>query len=460
MNTFFRISVMFCLSVLLMVPVIAQDAPAFGFGDPEASEDTEFSGNAVAGNTGTASPVSLSGEFSAQGILFNDSITATGKRESYDIGSLFSGVLNLSVTGSRADGVLSVEAVPDENVPFVVDEAYARVYLGKADLEAGLRKLTWGRADSQGPLDVINPQDQSDLTVLDELERKIARPLVRLSYSLAPMTRIEAVYLPSFEGDQFASDGRWVPGMMTELAESMLVVAGMYGIPPGNISSSDIDTSGLGYSQAGVRFTTTLGSVDFGAQYFYGYLKRPSVRINIVPATSLTVETFHNPYHQIGLDCATVLAGFNLRAELGANITDDLSGDKSDVYNPSVVWSLGFDRDVVAGINLNLQGSGSVRLMDNNVGSENFDFEDGTDVTKTRITAIISKKLYRDQIELKTTAITGIEDRDYYIIPAVSWTRDDVVFEFSAGFFGGRETGELGCYDDNDYLKGSVTLSF
>lgn len=460
MNGLYKAFAVSCLSLLLMVPVLAQDAPAFGFGDPDASGEPDLAGDAGTGFSGTSSPVLLSGELSAQGIVFIDSVRDSGKRESYDIGDFFSGEIDLSVTGSRADGFLAVEAVPDEDPVFEIDEAYVRAYLGKADFEAGLRKLTWGRADSQGPLDVINPQDQTDLTVLDELERKIARPLVRLSYSIAPMTRIEAVYLPSFEGEQFASEGRWVPGMMNELAASMLLVANMYSIPTAGISSNDVDTGGLRYSQGGVRFTTTAGSVDFGAQYFYGYLKRPSVRVSIVPATSLSVETFHNPYHQIGLDCATVLAGFNLRAELGANITDDLSGDKPDVYNPAVVWSLGFDRDVIAGINLNLQGSGSVRLFDDKVGSESFDFEDGTEMTKTRITAIVSKKVYREEIELKTTAIAGVEDRDYYIIPAVSWTRDDVVFELSAGFFGGRESGELGCYDDNDYVKGSVTLNF
>ncbi len=460
MNVLNKTMAVFCLSLLFMVPVFAQDAPSFGFGDYDTTGEPGTAVDAAADFSGSSSPIRLSGELSAQGIMYIDSISDSGKRESYDIGDFFAGEIDLSVTGSRADGFLAVEAVPDEDIPFEIDEAYVRAYFGKADFEAGLRKLTWGRADSQGPLDVINPQDQSDLTVLDELERKIARPLVHLSYAIAPMTRIEAVYLPSFEGEQFASEGRWVPGMMNELAASMLMVAGMYGIPQGGISSNDVETSGLGYSQAGVRFTTTTGSVDFGAQYFYGYLKRPSVRVIIVPATSLTVETFHNPYHQIGLDCATVFAGFNFRVEVGANITRDLSGDKPDVYNPSVVWSFGFDRDVIAGINLNLQGSGSVRLLDNKVGSESFDFEDGTEMTKTRITAIVSKKVYREQIELKTTAIADVEDRDYYIIPAVSWTRDDVVFELAAGFFGGRESGELGCYDDNDYLKGSVTLNF
>ena len=115
---------------------------------------------------------------------------------------------------------------------------------------------------------------------------------------------------------------------------------------------------------------------------------------------------------------------------------------------------------MIAGLNLNLQGTGSVRLMDGGVGEEPFDFEDGTDMTRTRITAVVSKKLFRDELELKTTAIFGVEDGDYYLIPAASWTRDDLSFELSTGVFGGRRSGELGCYDDNDYLKASVTVSF
>ena len=146
--------------------------------------------------------------------------------------------------------------------------------------------------------------------------------------------------------------------------------------------------------------------------------------------------------------------------KVGTNLTDDLSGDDPAVYNPSLVWSLGFDRDVLAGINVNLQGSGSVRFMDDKVGTEAFDFEDDTDPTKTRLTAIVSKKLFRDELELKTTAIVGIEDQDYYIIPAAVWTRDEVAFEISGGFFGGKESGELGCYDENDYLRASITVSF
>ena len=200
--------------------------------------------------------------------------------------------------------------------------------------------------------------------------------------------------------------------------------------------------------------------VDFGAQYYYGYLRRPTASIYYAPAWSVDITTGYNRYQQIGVDCATVLAGTNLRAELGANVTDDWSGKDGAVYNPSVVWSLGFDRDVVAGINLNVQGTGSIRVVNEGFSDRLFDVEAGTDVTKTRITAVVSKKFFRDELELKTTALYGVEKRDYYVIPAVNWTRDDVAFDLACGFFGGPRMSELGTFRNNDYLKASVTVSF
>jgi hypothetical protein len=78
----------------------------------------------------------------------------------------------------------------------------------------------------------------------------------------------------------------------------------------------------------------------------------------------------YNRYHQFGLDWAQVIAGFNLRAEAAANITDDLDrGGRGDdaVYNPAVLWSLGFDRDLFWSVNLNLQCNESIRLVNDEV---------------------------------------------------------------------------------------------
>lgn len=445
------------LSAALGVAFLAPKAHAddsFGFGDDLSTSSGEAAASPL--------PVSLSGELSAGAIGFMDELSGTDSRRRANLGDAFSGAVNLTVQGARADGFLNLDVhqAGEGASPFGIDEAYVRAYFGKLDVEAGLRKLAWGRADSQGPLDVINPQDQSDLTVTDELERKIARPIVRLSYALGNASRVEGVFMPSFEGDGFSEAGRWAPSQLRALESTLGALALAYAVPPTGVSIVRPDTSAISWSQGGIRLSTTAGSADLGAQYFYGYGKRPAYAFTLVPGSSLSVEARYNPYHQVGLDCASVVAGINLRAELGANVTEDLSGDDPATQNPSAVWSVGFDRALGSLMTINLQYAGSYRFMDDKVGSKPFDSEASTRAMKSKVTAIASRKFLRDALELKATALVGVEDADWYLIPAAVWTKDDLELELKAGFFGGSVDGEMGQFRDNDYLSCSVTLMF
>jgi hypothetical protein len=186
------------------------------------------------------------------------------------------------------------------------------------------------------------------------------------------------------------------------------------------------------------------------------------------PSADVNILYKYNPYHQFGLDYAQVLFGFNLRAELAANITGDLTGDDRFVYNPSIAWSFGFDRDIVLGINLNLQANESIRLFHDKLGSDNimrvltgnFDIEGGSRLTATRLTAAVSKIFLRDELELRTAVVWGIEDRDYLIMPAIIWTKEDVRIALSGGIFTGNSEGQLGQFKDNKFLKIALIYAF
>jgi hypothetical protein len=213
---------------------------------------------------------------------------------------------------------------------------------------------------------------------------------------------------------------------------------------------TDATTKGLAYATAG---TDLQSAADTAAT------AQAALQAALTPEKLVSVG--YNRYHQIGVDYAQVLFGFNVRAELAANITADLDGDDGLVYNPSIVWSLGFDRDLFAGINLNLQVNESVRLFDDKVGEDPlFDIEAGTDMTSTRLTASLSRSFFRNELELRGTVIWGLEDQDFYLIPAITWTRGDVTLECSAGIFAGNREGELGQYRDNAFVKTLLSYSF
>ena len=183
--------------------------------------------------------------------------------------------------------------------------------------------------------------------------------------------------------------------------------------------------------------------------------------------SQITAEFLYNRYHQLGLDYAQVIYGFNTRAEFAANITGDADGTDGAVYNPSLAWSLGFDRDLFAGVNLNLQVNGTVRLAQDGLGSADFaadggsfDIEGGKDLSSTRVTAALSRKFLRDELEARAALVWDIEDADCLVMPALIWTKDDVKVSCSGGIFGGEEDGQLGQYRGNNFVKLGVSYTF
>jgi hypothetical protein len=219
-----------------------------------------------------------------------------------------------------------------------------------------------------------------------------------------------------------------------------------------------------------------------GAQYYYGNVFRPVFYIDGVDAfinglvlgnnppvnppypgdpNLLSPKIEYNRYHQLGVDWAQVVYGFNIRAEFAAHITEDLAGDNGAVQNPFLGWSVGFDRDIIWGVNANIQCNETVRLLTGRTGGNPvLDCEAGADPAATRLILRLSKTFFRDKLECKAAAIWDIEDRDCYIIPSLVWTVNDVSAEFSAGIFAGEETGELGQYWKNSFIKLLVRYTF
>jgi hypothetical protein len=295
----------------------------------------------------------------------------------------------------------------------------------------------------------MRPLDYSDLSNLgDIMNLKIARPLVHASQLVGQFSKQEGVFVPSFEPARFAESGRWAQAQFAALSQ----------LPPQNIARPG-DTSTLDYTQAGLRFTTTIANAaDIGAQYYYGRRNTPSLTITASPQAPPLVTFAYNPYHQAGLDYAQVIAGFNLRAEFAANITEDLDGDDGAVYNPALAWSLGFDRDIF-GITLNLQCNETIRLLDGEIKSLQ-DIEADSDITSTRISAQVSKKFMQDTLELKTIALWDVESEAGLLMPGVTWTKNDVAVELSSGVFLGSDEGFFGHLHDNSFVKLGITYTF
>jgi len=422
-----KATAIFALAAIALTPgLYAQD---FGFGETSAQSPAAAA---------PAPAVTIGGSLRIEA-------TAFPSRSADDASFVPSGVVTLSAGGASVDASLRLrlsEAILSESPADAFDTVSLRLYAGPLLIEGGLLKVAWGKADSLGPLNVLNPLDHTDLTVTDELELRIAMPMLRLAWDIGAGTRVELVGLPGFTGTRIDYDGLWTPAQLKSLTQM------------GVTSLNAPDTERLAYAQAGTRLTTSLSGIDLGLQYFYGYLPTPVFEI-APPNAYLS----YNRYHQAGIDIATVLAGFNLRAELAANVTDDISGDDPLVYNPHLAWSLGFDHGLFWGLSLNLQGSGTYRLADDGIAATN-DVELGSDATHTRITGNLSRGFLRDTLSLKLSAIYGVEDGDCMIVPSAELAVGDGVVGLSGGWFGGDESGELGQYRDNGWVRLKMRYEF
>jgi len=493
---------------LLAGAALALYAQDFGFG---SDEDT------VKDTSTPPITVKVGGEIAVEFSPYTHDLD----KQTISFKDMVSGKLNLKAAGENVEAYaafnLNAESIGElwnENpllndptyTPLIIDEAFLRGYIGPVTLEAGLRKLTWGKADSLGPLDVINPLDYTDLRNITDIQAvKIARPLFHVSWDMDGFSKIEGVFIPNFTGHRFAQEGRWAPAQYAAMKETVetgirnralqrypqfaLLMQAMYPQIADNfpdLSPEYPDMSTLKSFQSGLRFTTTIGPADIGVQYFYGNLFRPDFSITGVddflddlvwgnyPPDPLLNPNFpysgnsgllsprlkYNRYHQIGLDYAQVLFTLNVRAEAALHLTEDRQGDDRSVRNPFIGWSLGFDRDLFWGINVNIQCNETIRLFNNKVKDNPVDCEAGADVTATRITLRLSKKFFRDELESAVTCIWGIEDLDCYIIPALTWTVGGMSAELSAGIFTGKESGELGQYWENSFVRACLKYSF
>jgi hypothetical protein len=489
---------------LLFCPLIAGAQDFWLEGEEEDSPVPEISTGKFGLRTG--------GEISGELLMFPYELSG-GRAGEADWGNLVSAKINLDASAPNAEAALHFKLSPrivdmtasGESfwTPPFIDELYIRAFLGPLTLETGLRKLAWGRADVQGPLDVTNPLDYTDLTnVEDTMGRKIARPMIHASLPLGGASKLEGVFIPNFQGHRYTldSEDRWYPtaiaagrrddmigGLIGGLAQFVpasslpAITSALQNAATGmNITQTNLSgTGGLTYAQGGLRFTTTLGPADLGFQYYSGFLFRPSLTIKgadelfisaagnpsslaaIISSTPpLSPLLTYNRYHQIGLDYTQVIFDFSFRAELAAHITGDLKGNDGGIYNPSLAWSAGFDRDLF-GFTFFVEADESIRLLDSKVRSNPaLDTEGGVPLTSTAIIARISRNFFQDKLELKFGLLWNVETSDLYLMPSAGYTMGDLEAVLSGGIFAGKDGGELSQYRNNGYIKTALTYSF
>ncbi|UTC64338.1 hypothetical protein E4O00_11045 [Treponema sp. OMZ 788] len=470
----FFFSLIFILLISSLIFSEEADLGDFGFDDEESSsESSVFS-------------IDFGGAFYTGTEVFFD---AFKKPESYQFPFPLWGSLHLEAKSPLAEAYASVnlnaktiaaemggksEYFPKPLFPRWIDEAYVQALAGPVVFGGGIKKVNWGRAHFLSVLDMVNPKDYSKPCEFYPEKIKKSAPVFFLSAYLPKDMKIEFVYLPVFEADEFALGGRWEQPPFINLTRELPVSSDNAGLNQARkerfLNAKKADT--LDYAQGGLRYTLNIdGKHDLGFQYFTGFFHKPNFKSSHTPSDYTEAEfknvfekatLIYNRYHQIGADYEAMFGQFTVQAEFAANISSDLKGNNPDIYNPHLAWNLGLVYALPKNINLRLQAAETIRLLNSGINQDklSLDTEKGRPITDTRLLLSLSQTLVRGSLEWKLNALVGIEDADFMINPELSWLIGTIGFDLGIGFFGGKKNGKLGCYQNNHFIKVSIGYEF
>ncbi|MDC7219066.1 MAG: hypothetical protein PQJ59_03935 [Spirochaetales bacterium] len=460
--------------------------------DSGSGDDFDFGSDFGFGDTGSsASALSISGdaELSLREIAGDDNWDDLLEGSEWDWSPSLT--LDLLYTTDKADFTANLNVNEDDLSDDLFNELAITWYEDKFTLAAGYQEVVWGKGDKVHVVDMLNPMDYTDFLNADYLDRKIAQPMLKVNIPHSRNGQLELVYVPFFEGDSYAYEGTWATSDAVALMSTLetavknsayaeynaasaygdeYATAAMISYLSGHDEADELlpDTDSLKYGQAAIRGTASLGAVDLGAMYWFGYNRQPTVYY-----TGSDLEYYYGTYgyddfdidydqlQVFGLEAGAVAAGFNLRAEAAYYMTEDYDGSDEDIINPSFEYVIGFDRNLpVSNLNLNLQANGSYTLFYDEIESA-YDVEYGDDETFTLIICKLSDTWNHEKVKPEVTMIYCAEDQSGQISPAVAMDVDgNLSFEAKVTMFWGDDDSFFGYFDDNDFLELNAMFSF
>lgn len=342
----------------------------------------------------------------------------------------------------------------------VIDELTLESYLGNFVVQAGKMKVVWGKGDKLHAVDNFNANDYTDFIIPDYIDRRIAEPMIRVLYNVPKdvgpfsSSRFELVWTPTMTADRYASSGKWVPAQVKTLESKLTkVVENKIGVvaAPSPLAAATMlsnsssladnlypDTNQLKYMQAGARFTTTTGSLDWGLSYYVGRDKRASFdnsKIDSFVSTYLSKGSADDDdkfidydFLQVfGLEAAKTFGAYNFRAEGAYNLTKDTAGDDPKVHNNSVGWVFGFDRDLpLSELNMNVQFQGKYILNHDKINDLGvLDTESGTFENDNKVVVNISDSWNHGKVKPEVSAVYGFQHYDLIVMPKITWYVSD-----------------------------------
>jgi len=162
------------------------------------------------------------------------------------------------------------------------------------DLSIGLRKIFWGKTESQHLVDIIN---QTDLIESLDGEEKLGQPMINATW-ISDWGNIDLFLLPGFrERTLPGKDGRFRTPLRYDFGNTQYESG-----------------AGSGHVDFAIRYSHYVGNWDFGVSHYWGTSREPRFR-PVFDNHRLKLAPYYDIIHQTGLDVQYTSGGWLLKFE-------------------------------------------------------------------------------------------------------------------------------------------------
>ena len=323
-----------------------------------------------------------------------------------------------------------------------LQDAYATLYLGDADLTIGQQRVSWGSADGVNPVDVLNARDLRHPLAPE----KIPAPMLRFAYQVDETLHLEAVAVPVFT-PSIPPGPAWRTAPTPTLPPGVTIVEQR---PP----DDQRPEAALENVQFGVRATARFDRFDASLAYVRGFRTLPTVEHTLVPTGTpgqfaLQPVLRYDRIQLVGADFSGVLGAVVVRGEAAYTFTDDPTGADVTVGNPSFQAVLGAEYAIPSGPRTVVQVVYDYRKADGGADAEQ---------RAKVMTALSYQAGARTQLDLAW--MQGF-DGSGAVVPHLAYTvAEGITADVSAYVLYGADGTEFGGWRDAGHLRLALTYAF
>gem|GEM_PF-215454 len=324
-----------------------------------------------------------------------------------------------------------------------LQEGYLQFSTGNVDYRIGKQVIVWGRADRLNPTDNLTRRNFTLLTP-EEDDQRIGSLGAKITYY----------------SHENSLTGIWLP----DRAHNVVPIPAT----PGIFITQHIPHT----NRIALKFDRSGGDVDWSISYYSGLDLNPDIAIGATTSSGTNLILDYNHIRVLGMDAATVIGRYGLRAEAAYTWTENAGANDFLIKKPFLYMVMGGDRTFLDYLNINLQYY--LRRVTNysdpqaianpllrSVVIPTAALSNQFSRSQHGISIRISNKWFNETLEGEIAAVTSFGPSNYFIRPKLIYAfTDNVKGSIGLDLYRGASHTFFGRLRDNSLLFWEIKYGF